>query len=142
MLFRSGEWPTNWPKELESLRQRAKTLHVATGTQENIYSIPFESRDEFEKYWPALLQVRTPDSPLTLSKVSGTDTEHLSSAKPCVRIKGPSGAYVGGNSKIGGKIDVKELDAGTMLFAGAPWPKELAGPKGELPEYEIGRAHV
>ena len=29
-----GKWPTSWPKELESLRKRAKTLDVATGTQE------------------------------------------------------------------------------------------------------------
>ena len=133
-----GKWPTSWPKELESLRKRSKTLDVATGTQEHIYTIPFESRDEFEKLWPVLIKLRTPGSPLTLSKVGETDSgwgKFLSNAKPSVRIKGPTGGYAGGTTKLGGQIDLKELEAGTMLFAGTPWPKELAGPQGELPEY-------
>ena len=133
-----GKWPTSWPKELESLRKRAKTLDVATGTQEHIYTIPFETREEFEKFWPILMKLRTPGSPLTLSKVGADDKgwgKFLSNAKPCVRIKGPTGGYAGGTAKIGGQIDLKELEAGTMLFAGTPWPKELVGPHGELPEY-------
>ena len=133
-----GKWPTSWPKELESLRKRSKTLDVATGTQEHIYTIPFESRDEFEKLWPVLIKLRTPGSPLTLSKVGETDSgwgKFLSNAKPSVRIKGPTGGYAGGTTKLGGQIDLKELEAGTMLFSGTPWPKELAGPQGELPEY-------
>ena len=133
-----GKWPATWPKELESLRKRAKTLDVATGTQEHIYTIPFESRDEFEKLWPVLMKLRTPGSPLTLSKAGETDSgwgKFLSNTKPSVRIKGPTGGYAGGTAKIGGQIDLKELEAGTMLFAGTPWPKELAGPRGELPEY-------
>lgn len=132
-----GMWPTSWPKELEPLRKKSQTLDVATGIQEHIYTIPFESRDDFEKFWPTLLGLRTPGSPLTLSKV-GTDSgwgQFVSNARPCVRIKGPTGGYAGGTAKVGGQIDLKELDAGTMLFAGAPWPKALLGPKGELPEY-------
>lgn len=133
-----GKWPATWPKEMESLRKRAKTLDVATGTQEHIYTIPFENRDEFEKLWPVLMKLRTPGSPLTLSKVGSTDAgwgKFMSNAKPCVRIKGPTGGYAGGIAKLGGQIDFKELEAGTMLFAGTPWPKELIGPHGELPEY-------
>ncbi len=133
-----GKWPTSWPKELESLRKRAKTLDVATGTQEHIYTIPFETRAEFEKFWPILMKLRTPGSPLTLSKVGETDKgwgKLLSNSTPCVRIKGPSGGYLGGSAKVGGQIDLKELEAGTMLFTGTPWPKELVGPQGELPEY-------
>lgn len=133
-----GKWPTSWPKELDGLRGRSKTLDVATGTQEHIYTIPFENRDDFEKFWPVLMKVRTPGSPLTISKV-WADNPHfgklLSNAKPSVRIKGPTGGYLGGTAKLGGQIDLKELEAGTMLFAGAPWPKELTGPHGELPEY-------
>lgn len=133
-----GKWPATWPKEMESLRKRAKTLDVATGTQEHIYTIPFENRDEFEKLWPVLMKLRTPGSPLTLSRVGSTDAgwgKFMSNAKPCVRIKGPTGGYAGGTAKLGGQIDLKELEAGTMLFAGTPWPKELIGPRGELPEY-------
>jgi hypothetical protein len=132
-----GKWPETWPKQLEPLRKTSKTLDVATGIQEHIYTIPFETRDEFEKFWPILITLRTPGSPLTLSK-SGTESgwgQFVSNSKPCVRIKGPTGGYAGGKATIGGQIDLKELDAGTMLFAGAPWPKSILGPQGELPEY-------
>ena len=133
-----GKWPATWPKELESLRKRSKTLDVATGIQEHIYTIPFETGEEFEKFWPILVALRTPGSPLTLSRAGQSDTgwgDFVSNAKPSVRIKGPTGGYAGGTTTIGGQIDLKELDAGTMLFAGSPWPKDLLGPKGELPEY-------
>ena len=138
MMSDEGKWPVTWPQELESLRKRAKTLDVATGIQEHIYTIPFENRDEFEKLWPVLMKLRTPGSPLTLSKMGDTDSgwgKFLSNAKPSVRIKGPTGGYVGGTAKIGGQIDLKELESGTMLFSGTPWPEELAGSKGDLPEY-------
>jgi len=133
-----GKWPTTWPKELDPLRKKSKTLDVATGIQEHIYTIPFETRDDFEKFWPILVAMRTPGSPLTLSKAGVTDSgwgQFVSNAKPCVRIKGPTGGYAGGKAKVGEQIDLKELEAGTMLFAGTPWPKEIVGPQGELPEY-------
>jgi hypothetical protein len=132
-----GRWPTTWPKELEPLRKQSKTLGVATGTQENIYTILFETREDFEKYWPILMSLRTPRSPLTLSRVGTVEKgwgDLLSNASPCVRIRAPSGGYVGGTPKDG-RLDLKELEAGTMLFAGAPWPKDMEGPNGELPEY-------
>jgi hypothetical protein len=132
-----GKWPATWPKELEPLRNQAKTLDVATGIQEHIYTIPFETREDFEKYWPILSSLRTPGSPLTLSK-AGSESgwgQFVSNAKPCVRIKGPTGGYAGGSTKIGERIDLKNLENGTMLFAGSPWPKDLLGPNGELPEY-------
>jgi hypothetical protein len=136
--YDEGKWPETWPKALESLRKQAKTLDVATGTQEHIYTIPFENRDEFEKFWPVLMKVRTPGSPLTLSKVGEGENgfeRFVSNAKPCVRIKGPTGAYAGARVTPGGQIDSKQLEEGTMLRAAAPWPDYLNGPKGELPEY-------
>ena len=108
MMSDEGKWPVTWPQELESLRKRAKTLDVATGIQEHISTIPFENRDEFEKLWPVLMKLRTPGSPLTLSKMGDTDSgwgKFLSNAKPSVRIKGPTGGYVGGTAKIGGQLD-------------------------------------
>ena len=137
MRSSAGKWPATWPKDLEPLRKQARTLEVFTGTQEHIYTIPFETREEFEKFWPLLMKVRTPGSPLIISKVGAIEKgwgDLLSNAKPCVRIKGPTGGYSGGTVKDG-RLDLKELDAGTMLFAGAPWPKELSGPDGDLPEY-------
>lgn len=137
MMSDEGKWPANWPKELEPLRKRAKTLDVATGTQEHIYTIPFESRDEFEKFWPILMTLRTPGSPLKLSRTGAENDwgKFMSNAKPSVRIKGPTGGYAGAKLTADNRIDLKQLDEGTMLFAGTPWPKTIVGPKGELPEY-------
>lgn len=132
-----GKWPTTWPQELEPLRKQSKSLGVATGTQENIYTIPFETREDFEKYWPILMSLRSPRSPLTLSRVGKVEKgwgDLLSNERPCVRIRAPSGGYVGGTPKDG-RLDLKELEAGTMLFVGAPWPEDMEGPNGELPEY-------
>ncbi len=61
-----GNWPEKWPKELEPLREASRTIDVATGLQQKIYEIPIPDRTTFEKVWPAVLEVRTPGSPLTL----------------------------------------------------------------------------
>ena len=55
-----GSWPSDWPKALEPLRDHARTLCVANGTQEDIYEITFSDRAEFEKVWPSLLSLRLP----------------------------------------------------------------------------------
>ena len=137
MPWNEGKWPATWPKELDSFRKDAQTLDVATGKQEHIHTIPFKDRETFEKLWPILLGLRTPGSPITLSKIGQSHPgwgKYLSNKLPCIRIKGPSSGYTGGTSK-NGQLDLKELEAGTMLFAGGPWPKELMGANGELPEY-------
>ena len=138
ITFDEGKWPVSWPKELETWRKRAQTIDLATGMQEHMYLLHFKNRDEFEKLWPVLTTLRTPGSPLTLSKV-GTVAKGweglFSNTKPCVRIRAPNGSYLGGKVANGDQVDLKELEARSMLFAGAPWPEELIGPKGELPEY-------
>lgn len=59
-----GEWPRNWPKELERLRKKSQT-YVGEMSYTH-YSIPFTKRDEFESVWPHILKVKSPGAPLFL----------------------------------------------------------------------------
>jgi hypothetical protein len=66
-----GTWPTSWPKQLEPLRNQARS---ATGglVNQTFYEIPFTDRDQFEAAWPHLLSLKTNGSPLVL-RPSGHD---------------------------------------------------------------------
>jgi hypothetical protein len=137
-----GNWPRDWPAELERLRAGAITINVATGSQEHIYEISFSSSDEFLKAWPALLQVRTPGGPLRLRRISEPKPKSwesiASNATPKVRIYAPES-----NSNRRGSVADYGADGPTegekpkMLpyNIGPPWPAELVGKQGELPEY-------
>lgn len=60
-----GDWPETWPRELEPLREQARTLEG--GEIELVaYEIPFTSREEFEAAWPHILEVKTAGAPLIL----------------------------------------------------------------------------
>jgi hypothetical protein len=126
MIDGKGRWPADWPKALEPLREHARTIEVANGTQENIYEITFKDRAEFEKAWPVIISLKTPGAPVRLYKVGHLPNYGLgqmeSNAIPVVRIYGPSESEA-----VGPK--------GQKLKASAPWPKELYGAKGELPEF-------
>lgn len=142
----TGDWPKNWPEELEPYRAKSKTLGVGTGIQENIYTIPFESQAEFEKIWPLLLQQTTPGSKVRLLVVS--DNEHhawgkfLKSDKPCVHVFAPSEGWAS-NPKL--DMSPQELQNKIaqlikdeqMIHASAPWPKYLLGEDGSLPEFVV-----
>ncbi|HSG72340.1 MAG TPA: hypothetical protein VLA12_18125 [Planctomycetaceae bacterium] len=138
-----GIWPKNWPQELEPFRMRATTLGVGTGIQENIYTITFETQEEFEKIWPHILKVKTPHSELRLLNVS--DKEHptwgkfLKNSKPCVHIYAPSEGY---SSKPDvDRDEFKNLDQllkdGRAIHASAPWPDYLVREDGSLPQYVV-----
>lgn len=140
----TGNWPQNWPKELEPYRAKSKTLGVGTGIQENIYTIPFETREGFEKIWPLLLKQTTPGSQIRLLVAS--DKQHhswgnfLKNDKPCVHVFGPSEGW-----SVNPKLDLSPQDfqdktqllikSGQMIRASAPWPDDLVGKDGSLPEY-------
>lgn len=126
MTDSQGRWPSDWPKSLESLRDHARTIEVANGTQENIYEITFTDRAQFEKAWPTIISLKTPGAPLRLYKVEPVPQGGLgqleSNAAPIVRIYGPpEGEAIG--------------PGGQKLKASAPWPRELYGPGGQLPEF-------
>lgn len=52
----SGAWKDSWPKELDSLRKTSYRVEGPIVTERHY--IPFSSREEFEKAWPYLLQVK------------------------------------------------------------------------------------
>src|SRR5689334_20510967 len=60
-----GEWPKNWPKELEPLRKQARTL-VGPEELNRHYAIRFADRDEFESAWPHILEVKGKETSLRL----------------------------------------------------------------------------
>ena len=140
-----GAWPTSWPKELEPLRETSRTIGVGTGIQENIYEIPMPDQETFEKIWPVILKLRTPGSPLRLYRTSNPPPKMwgdlLSNKQPTIRIYGPSGGI-----SMKEATDVKNppdfeklIKEGRALRAGAPWPKNIVGENGELPQYVVSQ---
>lgn len=118
MIANSGMWPEDWPKELAPLRPAAKTLDVVTGIQETIYEIPIPDRETFEKIWPALVKIRTPESSVTLYAAKSAPPKAwgtlLSNEHPTVRIYAPSRS----------KGNAQAIAA-------------VVGKQGELPEYVV-----
>jgi hypothetical protein len=159
VIIDEGLWPETWPKELEPLRKRSKTIRMIG---EDIYEIPFGGRDLFEALWPVFLSLKTPEAPLRLTRVKPEEKSSLlSHGHPLVRIYAPSrSGRVGPGGEEGeamGKLfeamrkaspeKRKELEQeivvmhrkqdeqGKSLRPGPPWPKELISDGGALPEY-------
>jgi hypothetical protein len=144
MYAETGIWPKTWPAELEELRKQCHTTEVATGIQENIYDIYFTNHAQFERAWPAILKVRTPGSPVVLYTVEKPPLGIAGSApvtRPTVRIYAPTDGYSGGPHS-GAATNLQQItraiEAGQMLHAGAPWPKEIST-NGMLPEYVVAK---
>jgi hypothetical protein len=62
-----GLWPTNWPKQLDSLREKSRTL-VGPHFELRHYTIPFKTREEFESRWPHILEVKSSGAPILLRR--------------------------------------------------------------------------
>lgn len=129
-----GQWPLDWPAALEPLRDRSRTITIASGIQENIYEIPFTDREEFEKLWPVILGLKTTGAPLTMYSLQTAPRSIGESAaapvavpRPMVRVRAPARA----NSRTGEFQPPPTTQPGAV----AAWPRELMSPKGELPEY-------
>lgn len=139
-----GQWPTNWPKALEPFRTKARTVSIGTGIQQNIYEIRFTNRDEFERIWPTLLNLKSPGAPLTLYSTNSSPPKAwgslLRNDHPAVRIYAPTDGYVRrpwsgeANTRADFEILVKE---GKMLKAGPPWPAQITAANGALPEFVV-----
>jgi hypothetical protein len=117
----TGRWPQSWPKELEPLRQNARTICTATMIHEDIYEIHFKDRDTFERSWPILLGLKSKKGQLTFLKVASSPPDQVvifSNEVPAVRIyDSPAGSISGGSA------------------VGPPWPSSAFLPDGLLPEY-------
>lgn len=140
-----GAWPVDWPAELESLRESSRTIGVGTGIQENIYEIPVADRETFEKIWPVILKLHTHGGRITLSQAGEAPHtnwgEILNNKQATVRIYAPSGGFTTKESiPPGDQVDYDSLiKAGKALKGDAPWPAELIGTNGELPEYVVAQ---
>lgn len=81
-----GNWPKNWPEELEVLRPQSKTGYASGATPEaTYYEIPFNVREDFEKAWPAIVRLTSKESTLILCSPG-------ESAVAQVTIRCPAGA--------------------------------------------------
>ena len=61
----TGDWPQDWPKEMEPLRKQARTLVGPTLPSQH-FAIRFEKREDFEAAWPHILKVKTEGAPIVL----------------------------------------------------------------------------
>ena len=97
-----GQWPKDWPKELEPLRKQSRTL-VGPEVQYQHYAIPFTKRDEFESAWPQLLKVKTTGAPIVLKRGPSFWLGDKSTAGVCIHTPPageapiPDGKAVNGN---------------------------------------------
>ncbi len=118
-----GDWPENWPVELEPLRESARTTEWATGSQEDSHSIPFGTREDFEKYWPVFAKMLKPGAKLTLVSPEKEATVVQDRTKASVVIQGPPSTVA--------------LDGEKTFHTGFQWPESAYLPDGTLPEYVI-----
>jgi hypothetical protein len=62
-----GQWPDDWPRELEPLRKQARSL-VGPDAGSRHYAIRFDDRKSFEAAWPHLLSVKSKGAPIFLTR--------------------------------------------------------------------------
>ncbi len=60
-----GQWPKDWPKELEPFRKQAWTWQRGLISQ-IAYAIPFDTRESFEAVWPTILKLKSEGASITL----------------------------------------------------------------------------
>jgi len=60
-----GTWPESWPEELDSLREKSRSLRGSLADL-TFYEIPFTSREDFESAWPHILKIKSKGVPITL----------------------------------------------------------------------------
>jgi len=136
-----GHWPADWPQVLEPLRKTARSVDIATGIQEERHWIPVADRETFDRIWPAVLSLRSPNGTLTLTSVNAQNTDGwFPQDVPAIRITAPvAGSYsVSPTIQLepGDQVDYSKLiNAGLALRIGAPWPESVTDPDGVLPEY-------
>ncbi len=126
-IHEGGQWPADWPAQLEAYRDRARTFEIGTGgVRESVYEIRFGKIEDFEQIWPTLLQLRSAGAPLRVCNVEEPGEGRrkiLPNDAPVVRIYAP--VYGSSAQKPGGRV----------LPVGPPWPQSVLLPDGTLPEY-------
>jgi len=98
-----GDWPATWPKELEPLRQHAKTL-VGPMADNQHFAITFTKREDFEAAWPHLLKVKSPGTAVLL--VRAPNFYLADGAKAGVVIHTPPLNEPEAAAKVDGKVQL------------------------------------
>ena len=60
-----GDWPKDWPSELEPLRKQSRTFVGPTFSARH-FAIRFADRDSFEAAWRSILKVKSQGAPIFL----------------------------------------------------------------------------
>jgi hypothetical protein len=132
VVYPSGNWPENWPKELEPFRERAQTVGYGVTVETEYYIIEFRTREEFETIWPALLRLKSKGAPLRLKTADKPSTDpndpRVAHERPHVQIICP----------MRDKGRYQLLLDGTYRHIG-PWAADLQMPNGILPERVVKR---
>jgi hypothetical protein len=132
---RGGDWPSNWPKELEAFRERAESISwgIVPGVVTQYYIIEFRTREEFEKVWPAVLRLKSKGAPL---KLRTPDKPKTDPNDPRIVYDKPQLSMVCPIPDDETRYDL--LPDGTYTIIG-PWTNDLALSDGVLPEYVVKR---
>ncbi len=132
-VTQKGDWPEEWPKELEPLRNQSITQwHTHQG---GMHEISFASREEFESAWPHILSVKSKDAPLILLSSPYTRTPKPITAG--VRILTPATGTLVTEDKSYTPERESAIPEGKFLRIGPPWPDYVKSESGVLPEFVI-----
>ncbi len=124
ITWRKGKWPGPWPKQLKEYRQQAVVIEVAEDIQETVFELEFKKREEFEKAWPEIINLKTKGAPLILEKSPSKYNVSGTTAETGIRILWHS-------------MNPVIMDDGSILRASSVDFTSLVSQTGELPEYVI-----
>jgi hypothetical protein len=130
-----GDWPENWPKELEPFRERAESViyGIVPGVVTQYYIIEFQTRDEFERVWPVVLRLKSKGAPLMLKTPdepkTDPDDSRIVHDKPTLMIVCPP---------PDDDTRYELMPDGTYTLI-APWTKDFELPDGALPKHVVKR---
>lgn len=99
-----GNWPENWPKELDGLREQSRTL-VGPLVLLRHYAIPFAKRGAFEAAWPHLLKVKSPGAPIVLRRPPSFWLGDESKAGVCIHTPPEGQAPIEDAKKAAGRLE-------------------------------------
>ena len=129
---RGGNWPDNWPRELEPFRERAESVIYGVTVWTQYYIIEFSAREEFETLWPTVLRLKSKGAPIQLRTPATPKTtpndRRIVYDKPQLWIICPP--------QDEGKYELSP--DGTYKYVG-PWTDHLEPPESALPRHMVKR---
>jgi len=99
-----GDWPNNWPRELEGLRKQSRTLDGPEVLLRH-YAIPFMERKAFEEAWPHVLKVKTRGAPIVLKRGPSFWLGQKANAGVCIHTPPKGEPPVADAKEAGGQLE-------------------------------------